>query len=278
MGFIDLVGVSEDNICDVKYKLKNIVVKPNSKEEHSIYVEIEFEIYARVFENREVNIIQDMYSPSRNLTFKENRISTMVNMLNTEDIINVREKIRLDDAEYSRICDVQVKPVISETEISKDRVKFRGDVDLNFILTNNSEDNIISVNKKVPFDYTQEVNGLTQESKVSAMVVPKFREFVANDMDVSAKIDLALDTNSYNLETVNVIDNIEETEETDEHSYSMVIYFVKPGDTLWKIAKKYRSTIEDIARINNIENPDRIEVGKQLFIPKCSICGTNTKA
>ena len=54
----------------------------------------------------------------------------------------------------------------------------------------------------------------------------------------------------------------------------MVIYFVKPGDTLWRIAKKYKSTIKDIVRVNNIENPDSLEVGTQLFIPKCSVCRT----
>ena len=48
----------------------------------------------------------------------------------------------------------------------------------------------------------------------------------------------------------------------------MVIYFVKPGDTLWKIAKKFRSTIEDIARVNNIEDIDKIYPGQQLYIPK----------
>ena len=48
----------------------------------------------------------------------------------------------------------------------------------------------------------------------------------------------------------------------------MVIYFVKPGDTIWKIAKKFRSTIEDIARVNGIENADKIYVGQQLYIPK----------
>ena len=45
IGFIDMIGVSEDNICDVKYKLKNVLIKPNSAEEHSIYVEIELEIF-----------------------------------------------------------------------------------------------------------------------------------------------------------------------------------------------------------------------------------------
>ncbi len=122
MGFIDVVGVSEENICDVSYKLKNIILKPNSKEDHSINVEIEFEIFARVFENKEINIIQDMYSPSRNLNFKENKINTMVNMRNTEDIINIREKIKLEDIEYTKICDVQVRTSISETNVTRDKI------------------------------------------------------------------------------------------------------------------------------------------------------------
>ena len=48
----------------------------------------------------------------------------------------------------------------------------------------------------------------------------------------------------------------------------MIVYIVKPGDSLWKIAKRFHSTIEDIARVNNIENIDQIKIGEQLFIPR----------
>ena len=47
----------------------------------------------------------------------------------------------------------------------------------------------------------------------------------------------------------------------------MIIYFTKPGDTLWKIAKKFKSTVGSIVKLNNIENENFIDVGKQLFIP-----------
>ena len=57
MGFIDLVGVSDDDLCDVKYKIKNILVKPNVPEDHSINVEIELEIFCRVFGDKEVSVI-----------------------------------------------------------------------------------------------------------------------------------------------------------------------------------------------------------------------------
>ena len=41
-------------------------------------------------------------------------------------------------------------------------------------------------------------------------------------------------------------------------------YIVKPGDTLWAISRKYKVTIEDLVRWNNIKNRDLIIVGQVL--------------
>ena len=65
-----------------------------------------------------------------------------------------------------------------------------------------------------------------------------------------------------------MIEEVDMEESKDCNTYSMVIYFVKPGDTLWKIAKKFKSTVEDIARVNEIEDINKIYPGQQLYIPK----------
>lgn len=271
MGFIDLVGVSDDDLCDVKYKVKNVIVKPNVGEEHSINAEVELEIFCRVFGNREVSIIQDMYSPSRNLEFKQNKVSTMVNMQNTKSEVNIREKVKLENDEYSKICLANANAVINEKNIGRDVVKYDGDINLKFILLNSEETETRAEEVTIPFSFSQEIEGINKDSRIDLEITPVFQEFTKDGKEVSAKIDLEAFTNSYNLETINVIDNIEEKEEEEENPYSMVIYFVKPGDSLWKIAKRYKSTVADIARINNIENPEKINVGMQLFIPKCSL-------
>ena len=49
MGFIDMQDVSEDNICDVSYELRNILIKPNNVEEHSMHIEAELEILCFVY-------------------------------------------------------------------------------------------------------------------------------------------------------------------------------------------------------------------------------------
>ena len=269
MGFIDLVGVADDDLCDVKYKVKNVIVKPNVGEDHSIKVEVELEIFCRVFGNREVSIIQDMYSPSRNLEFKQNKVSTMVNMQNTRNEVNIREKVKLENDEYSRICLATANAIINEKNIGRDIVKYAGDMNLKFILLNNEETETRAEEVTIPFSFSQEIEGINKDSRIDLEITPVFQEFTKDGTEVSAKINLEAFTNSYNLETINVIDNIEEKAEEEENPYSMVIYFVKPGDSLWKIAKRYKSTVADIARINNIENPEKISVGMQLFIPKC---------
>jgi LysM repeat protein len=49
---------------------------------------------------------------------------------------------------------------------------------------------------------------------------------------------------------------------------SIIIYTVQHRDTLWKIAKKYATTIEDIIKMNELENPDNLESGIKILIPK----------
>nr|WP_206916553.1 LysM domain-containing protein [Alicyclobacillus suci] len=47
----------------------------------------------------------------------------------------------------------------------------------------------------------------------------------------------------------------------------MVRYIVQRGDTLWSIAEKFDTSVEEIARVNGIRNPHMIHKGVVLRIP-----------
>mgnify|MGYP006300244451 CR=1 FL=1 len=47
----------------------------------------------------------------------------------------------------------------------------------------------------------------------------------------------------------------------------MATYTVVKGDTLSKIAGRYGTTYPELARVNNIPNPDLIRVGQVIQVP-----------
>lgn len=45
-------------------------------------------------------------------------------------------------------------------------------------------------------------------------------------------------------------------------------YIVQPGDTLYSIAKRSGSTVDDLARVNRLKDPAKIRAGQVLWVPK----------
>ncbi|WP_316568633.1 LysM peptidoglycan-binding domain-containing protein [Neobacillus sp. YIM B06451] len=48
----------------------------------------------------------------------------------------------------------------------------------------------------------------------------------------------------------------------------MRIYVVKPGDSLWRLAQTYRTTVSQIVTVNELKNPNVLVVGESLVIPE----------
>ncbi len=55
-----------------------------------------------------------------------------------------------------------------------------------------------------------------------------------------------------------------------------LIYKVKSGDSLWKIANEYNTTVDTLTSINNLTNSN-LTINQQLFIPKTDNLGVNSQ-
>lgn len=155
-------------------------------------------------------------------------------------------------------------------KILNEKIVYDGDVTLSIMYTN--EMGIVDQKElNIPFNFTDQLQGLREGSNVDTDIDVTKQDFVLlPDGYLEAQIDLMFNVNSSRLQNINVIDEIVAEDRNRDDMYSMVIYFVKPGDTLWKIAKKFGSTIDDIARVNGIQNVDLLQVGRQLYIPRYS--------
>lgn len=48
----------------------------------------------------------------------------------------------------------------------------------------------------------------------------------------------------------------------------MPIVTIQKGDTLWKIASKYHTTVQEIIQLNQLPNPERLVIGQAIVIPE----------
>lgn len=269
MGFIDMQDVNEDNICDVSYELKNIVVKPNNVEEHSVHVEAEIEIFCFVYKKQEINMIQDMYSKTMELTYNQKSVKVIKEKEEINEIFNLRKQERIEEIRQNKIYDVEVRPTIISNQIEDGKVVYQGEINLVFVY---AEENTSRINVKTlvePFDFTVTSQSITKRSKIETSVEMSKKDFVLMpDNSIDIKTDLNFKLNVIKECEIKLIESVNETETKNKESFSIIIYYAKVEDTLWNIAKRFGSTVDEIVKVNSIENPDLIMPGEQLFIPR----------
>lgn len=270
VGFIDMQNVSEDNICDVNNETKNILIRPNPAEEHSIYIEVELETTCMSYERRSLTLIQDLYSPAMDLNFTQKRVMATSSKITKNKNFTVSSKTNIADLTEGNLLDVEITSVINKEQATISKVLYEGELILNFIFTKegNSVNSKIS---KIPFDFSMDNPiGSEQVNMETRLAISSKKFDVRSGGDVDCNIDIEFTTEFSQNININIIDNIETQEDraSGEDYDSLIIYIVQAGDTLWSIAKKFRSTIEEIARTNGIEDSNKINVGQKLYIPK----------
>ena len=121
---------------------------------------------------------------------------------------------------------------------------------------------------KFPINYELNILEGMSEENLDIMVDVEKYEISSQTDNIQINIDLNISTKMFKTIELNIIEDLEEKELEDKEEYSIIVYFVKAGDTLWNIAKKFRSTVENIKQINNIEDEDKLAINQQLFIPR----------
>lgn len=269
IGFIDMQNITDENICNVTFETKNILLKPNNKEEHSIFVEAELEIFCSVYEKKNIEIIQDLYSPKQNLQLSQKNVTVMKDKNNLVDTINVKEKLNIPELKGGKICNIDTVPVILKQNIYNDKIVYDGELQLKIMYISGNTNRVDIKTQNVAFTTNIIANGISDDFEINTSVDVLSQSFSElQDESLEMNVVLQLNCDISKMIGMKVIDNIDVVEDNDENIYSMVVYFVKPGDTLWNIAKKFKSTINAIITVNGIEDEGNISIGQQLFIPK----------
>ena len=149
------------------------------------------------------------------------------------------------------------------------KIIYQGEISLTFIYGQEGTTRINIKNLVEPFEFTVTSNSIAQKMRIDTSIEIAKKDFVVMaDSTIDIKVDLNFRLNIVKESSINLIESVTESEKKDRESFSIIVYYARVGDTLWKIAKKFGSTVDEIVKVNGIENPDVIMPGEQLFIPR----------
>jgi LysM repeat protein len=115
----------------------------------------------------------------------------------------------------------------------------------------------------------QTVGTIAQSYGVTIEEIAAANELVdINRIYVGQELVIPLSTAGQEIEEDSTADSAEPAPETTPNPANDIIYIVRPGDNLFRIALNNGITVEELAAYNNIADPERIEVGQEIRIPQ----------
>ncbi len=258
MSFIDIDKVIDTNICNVEYSIRNMLFKANNKEMHSITCQVDFEVFCEAYESKKIDVIQDMYGIRQNIEFSKKDVEVEISKTCPEEKVNLNEKILLEDV--MNVLDLDCRPrVVTANKFGKSyNYECEMDITAYYEADNKNGLNVKSV--QIPFIVKLEAS----DEQIEFNMMKK--EFTISGENVDINMEILVKEKSTNMKRISIIENAETKEAEEESDYKMFLYFVKAGDTIWNIAKKFRVSMEEVIKLNNLENPEKINVGDCLYI------------
>lgn len=277
--FVEVAGAYDGMVEEVLLLMSdfNYTFKQNEDSATGI-LEVDATVNSKVKVTDEVTreVLQDAYSPQKIIKFDQKPIQ-LNKVLSTKSVnFVVRESIRNDND------DIQIKEIISVCpsisienayiENGKSYIQGILKVDMLYVPVEGLK-LVYKISEEIPFDHDIEIDDLTDTATVfNTVCIERLEVDLGRDqIDLTIKVKRfieALDKKSENF----IVKGEDQGVYDLSKAPSIIVYICKEGDNLWNIAKKYNTTENEIAELNDIKAEDPIKAGKCLILEKNVVC------
>jgi LysM repeat protein len=219
----------------------------------------------------EMDIIEDVYSPTTNLEMdkKDYDLNVMQGQLLTDTLVKGDIELNSNMARPNKVIMCNASVCVTDKKVMEDKVVIEGIMNVTVLYRSDDEEKYLSaVSDEIPFTCGAEVLGakINMSSMCKVSLENVNADIEAGNIAVRAVVKVYVRVN-YMVQKKFLVDVYPVEGEVPKKRASITIYVVQSGDTLWKIAKKYNTTIQEIARVNAIEDPNVVKVSQKLIIP-----------
>ena len=214
----------------------------------------------------DVEYIEDFYSQTRMLNYDSMSVDVVTKDVDYNKDFEIKDKLVNILPENTKLLDYYIDTTSIVPRQNQNMVTLEGNAKVVLLLQDISTGVLSGKTIDILVNETFEIDNYTDNMKANVEIKDATVTITQSGSDLDVKLILDVNTHIENVSLFDIIKDIVDEKLDISTLDSINIYVVKPGDNLWKIAKKYKTSVEKIVKTNNIENPDVINVGEKILI------------
>jgi len=277
-GMIDAPGARDGMFGDVTLRVRDhyAQAKPDADgEDRVIGVEVSIGATVAVSSQSEIMVLSDAYCINKNVNMVTEPVKYPRLVCRNKNQCPIKEDVGIDAncPDILQIFRVTGSADIDDIRILDDKLVVEGIINADVLyIAENDDAPLYNFKTTLPYKQVIEMKGAAP--------------------DMEADVECSIDHTGFNMLSgkemelrfllnfnAKVTDRVESSVITDvtfsdidktllDRMPSMTIYVAQKGDSLWNIAKRFNTSIEELVDVNEIENPDKIYPGQKLLILK----------
>ena len=265
---IDIENTNEHTVCDIKYSVCDCmcILKENEKGENGLLsVDIEARALVRAYTNSQCSVVTDAYSTKKAYDFSRKKlyIESLVCNVHEEFI----ERLSFENVDVLKTVDIYPTASISQISLENNEIIAEGIIDVT-LLYYNSDMQLLTSSKQFNFKRPIKIKEGYRKLRFEPDIEIISADCQALDKEAEIRISMSLTGMIFSGNDIEAITGMQDSDNTDnsQKAYAVTLYFAKKGENLWNIAKRYCSTVDEIASLNELDN-EVLSYDKMLIIP-----------
>ena len=278
-GALDVSNLTPDQfgVLETSIAHQNVEVKPDYDGEMRMFqIELVLEIHMHIFEEKNCNYLLDAYSTKEKINLKSEEIHyEKLRMCNHTNVhISGREQLN-EDVKVLQILGHHANVGNKRYKVMDQGILCEGTLEVQILYVTAIDNQPFgNVTMFVPYSQLVEVSGMGVDDRwnVSEKIEQIFITMQENNqIEVRGGIRLECCVmQRCSLQNVKEISSENYNSEEYKNRPGMTIHFVQSNETLWELAKKNLTTVEEIRNLNEFTS-EEVAAGQKILLMKSAM-------
>jgi len=268
---IEIEGVNENSIIDARLIVTSLEILPKSDSSGEMrLLDISARICAviRSYNPMEFPIVTDSYSTKYDMKIDKKTLDYLKPIDKFKDSFVCKDSFDFSGTGISNLIDQWCGDITSAATVRDDELIISGSVTVHIIyLDKDGQPNYAE--RQADYEYKRALRDRINRLKCDpSVLVTADNGILSSENRIDIKIELSVSAAVFSNESDRIISDIQPIENQNVKSNAaLTIYFSDEGESVWNIAKRYKTTVESIISENGLKGDVITEKGK-LLIPK----------